>query len=81
MVIQRLVYITKGVGFLWLDDFNDGLPSIKWAKAFVEDPHWGLTEDKMCRNILFVDSRLNRIDPSTNMIFPPDAERGYRTKF
>ena len=34
-----------------------------------------------CRNLLSVDSRLNRIDPSTNIIFPPTAEREYRTKF
>ena len=27
-----------------------------------------------------IDSRLNRIDPSTN-VFPPNTERGYRTKF
>ena len=34
-----------------------------------------------CRNILSVDSRLNRINPITNTIFLPNAERGYRTKF
>ena len=33
-----------------------------------------------CRNLLSIDSRLNRIDPSTN-IFPPNPERGYKTKF
>ena len=33
-----------------------------------------------CRNLLSIDSRLNRINPSTN-IFPPNTERGYRTKF
>ena len=33
-----------------------------------------------CRNLLSTDSRLNRIDPSTN-IFPSNPERGYRTKF
>ena len=33
----------------------------------------------VCRNLLSIDSRLNRIDPSTN-IFPPNPERGYRTK-
>ena len=33
-----------------------------------------------CRNLLSIDSRLNQIDPSTN-IFPPNPERGYRTKF
>ena len=33
-----------------------------------------------CRNLLSIDSRLNRIDPSTN-IFPQNPERGYRTKF
>ena len=32
------------------------------------------------RNILSIDSQLNRIDRSTNIIFPPNAERGYRTK-
>ena len=31
-----------------------------------------------CRDILSIDSRLNRIDPSKN-IFPPNPERGYRT--
>ena len=35
---------------------------------------------KICRNLLSIDSRLNRIDPSTN-IFPPNPDRGYRTKF
>ena len=30
------------------------------------------------RNLLSIDSLLNRIDPSTN-IFPPNPERGYRT--
>ena len=34
-----------------------------------------------CRNILSIDFRLNRIDPSTNIILSPNAERGYRTKF
>ena len=34
----------------------------------------------VCRNLLSTDSRLNRIDPSTN-IFLPNPERGYRTKF
>ena len=34
----------------------------------------------MCRNLLSIDSRLNRIDPNTN-ILPPNPERGYRTKF
>ena len=33
-----------------------------------------------CRNLLSIDSRLNRIDPSTN-IFPPNPEQGYKTKF
>ena len=35
----------------------------------------------LCGNLLSIDSRLNRIDPSTNIIFPPNAERGYITKF
>ena len=35
---------------------------------------------ELCRNLLSVDSRLNRIDPSTNL-FPPNPEWGYRTKF
>ena len=34
-----------------------------------------------CRNLLSIDSRLNQIDPSTNIIFLPNTERGYRTKF
>ena len=34
----------------------------------------------MCRNLLSIDSRLNRIDPSTNILLP-NPERGYRTKF
>ena len=34
-----------------------------------------------CRNLLSIESRLNRIDPSTNIIFLPNAEHGYRTKF
>ena len=32
------------------------------------------------RNLQSIDSRLNWIDPSKN-IFPPNPERGYRTKF
>ena len=35
-------------------------------------------EDAKCRNLLSIDSRLNRIDVSTN-IFPPNPEQGYRT--
>ena len=34
-----------------------------------------------CRNLLSIDSQLNPINPSTNIISPPNAERGYRTKF
>ena len=34
-----------------------------------------------CRNLLSIDSWLNRIDPSTDIIFSPNAEQGYRTKF
>ena len=33
-----------------------------------------------CRNLLSIDSQLNRIDPSTNVILPPNVERGYITK-
>ena len=33
----------------------------------------------LCRNLLSIDSRLNQIDPSTN-IFLPNPEQGYRTK-
>ena len=35
---------------------------------------------RRCRNILSIDSRLNRIDPSTNIISPSNAERGYEKK-
>ena len=38
MVIQRLAYVAKGSGCLWMEKFKDGVPSIKWDKAFVEDP-------------------------------------------
>ena len=48
-MIHKLVYVVKGTGCLWLDKFKDGVPSIKWAKYFVEDPQWGPTEAKMCR--------------------------------
>ena len=34
-----------------------------------------------CRNLLYIDSRLNTIEPSKNIISPPNAEWGYRTKF
>ena len=34
----------------------------------------------MCSNTLSIDSRLNRIDPSTNIIYPPNAEQGYKSK-
>ena len=34
-----------------------------------------------CRNLLSIDSWLNWIDPSTNIIYPPNVERGYITKF
>ena len=33
-----------------------------------------------CRNLLYIDYQLNRIDPSTIFIFLPNAEWGYRTK-
>ena len=43
--------------------------------------NYPLTSDRgRCRNLLSIDSRLNRIDPSTNIV-PPNPERGYRTKF
>ena len=35
----------------------------------------------ICRNLLSIDSQLNQIEPSTNIIFPPNSEQGYRTKF
>ena len=47
MVIQRLVCVTKGAGFLWMEIFKDGVLSIKCEKDFVEDPQWGLKEAKM----------------------------------
>ena len=47
MVIQWLVYISKGDVYLWLEKIKYGVPSIKWAKDFVEDHQWGLTEEKM----------------------------------
>ena len=34
-----------------------------------------------CRNLLSIDYRLNRINPGTHTIYPPNAERGYITKF
>ena len=34
-----------------------------------------------CRNLPPIDSRLNRINPVTNIIFVPNAERGYIIKF
>ena len=34
-----------------------------------------------CGYLLSFNSRFNRIDRSTNMISPPNAEQGYRTKF
>ena len=34
-----------------------------------------------CRNLLSIGSQLNQIDPSTNIIFLPNVEQGYRTKF
>ena len=39
------------------------------------------TKRGRCRNILSIDYRLNRIDPRTNIIYPPNSEWGYRTKF
>ena len=47
VVIQRLVYVSKGAGCLWLEFFMDGVTFIKWSKYLVEDPQWGLTEEKM----------------------------------
>ena len=46
MVIQRLIYVAKGERCLWIENFKDGEPSIKWDKYFVEDPQWGLAEAK-----------------------------------
>ena len=37
-------------------------------------------KNRRCRNLLSIDYWLNWIDPSTNIIFPPNAERGNRTK-
>ena len=34
-----------------------------------------------CRNLLSIDSQLNQIYPSTNIISSPNSEHGYRTKF
>ena len=34
-----------------------------------------------CSNLLSIDFWLNRINPSTNITFLSNAERGYRTKF
>ena len=33
------------------------------------------------RNLMSIDSQLNQIYPSTNIISPPNTEQGYRTKF
>ena len=54
--------------------------------SFYNSPFIHLASSWLCfsflgtswRNLLSIDSRLNRIDPSTN-IFPPNPERGYRT--
>ena len=35
---------------------------------------------RSCRNLLSIDSWLKWIDPSTNIIFLPNVEQGYRTK-
>ena len=37
----------QGVRLLVAEKIKDGVQSIKWDKAFVEDPQWGLTEAKM----------------------------------
>ena len=34
-----------------------------------------------CRNIPCIDSRINRMDANTNIIFLPNIENGYITKF
>ena len=40
-----------------------------------------ISKREMCRNLLSIDYLLNRIDPSKNLIFLPNKERVYRTKF
>ena len=59
--------------FLWLVRLHYILPNIILSRGPRLLP-------VICRNLLSIDSRLNRIDPSTN-IFPPNPEQGYRTKF
>ena len=50
----------------------------------IEEKYYNLDELEQggitCRNLLSIDSRLNRIDLSPNT-FPPNPERGYKTKF
>ena len=44
--------------------------------------HLPLTSKRLrCRNTLSIDSWLNWIDLSKNIISPPNAEQGYRSKF
>ena len=45
-----------------------------------EELSWLDNGADLCRNLLSIDSPLNRINPSTN-IPSPNPEQGYRTKF
>ena len=56
------------------------LPSLwMWIYAVINIAK--ISPYERCRNLLSIDSWLNRIDPSTDIIFSPNAEQGYRTKF
>ena len=41
----------------------------------------GLIKGFLCRNILSIYLQLNLMDPGKSIIFLPNAEWGYRTKF
>ena len=43
-------------------------------------PHLEVKHGEKYRNLLSIDSQLNQIDPSTNIIFLTNVEQGYRTK-
>ena len=65
-----------GLGVL---DISDIIASAAAAAAVAMTQGYAAASPS-CRNLLPIDSRLNRINPSTNIVLP-NPEWGYRTKF
>ena len=74
--VGLLIYLRS---LAWLIGSSLALPGIHSISliSFVCWPCWSLC---LYRNLLPIDSRLNKINPSTNIILLPNAKRGNRIK-